>query len=374
MVNKVVPKSPPSPMKVEIEITNRCNQHCDYCSFYSSGSEVDRELTTEEWLTVFDELDRAKVMSVTLSGGEPFMRRDLPELIRGMKERRLRFNILSNGTLFREDWIRQIAETNRCNGIQVSIDGHNASVHDWHRGRGNFDKAVQGIRLLQKYKIPVHVRCTINRHNYSHLPSIAHFLLEELQLSSFSTNEVSFAGLVRENSEELCLGISEKVEAMDLLAKLTIQYPERIQANAGPLANARVWSELEREKQPDVKADTSSNTLTGCGCIFNQLAIRADGTIVPCSLLDLPLGNVKTDRIDYIFANHQEIIRLRERRQIELNRFAECRLCEFKENCTGGCPAMAYNTLGTDEHPDPDSCYRMFLNQGGRLPESVFQI
>jgi MoaA/NifB/PqqE/SkfB family radical SAM enzyme len=57
-----------TPRSVDIAITNRCNLRCTYCSYYESPGESSEDLPLEEWLTFFRELNRLKVMEVTLHG------------------------------------------------------------------------------------------------------------------------------------------------------------------------------------------------------------------------------------------------------------------------------------------------------------------
>jgi MoaA/NifB/PqqE/SkfB family radical SAM enzyme len=91
---------------------------------------VGQDLSKEEWLQFFEELNRCAVMNVTLQGGEPFCRKDLPELVEGIVRNRMRFNILSNGTLITDEMAAFLASTGRCNGVQVSIDGSVPTTHD----------------------------------------------------------------------------------------------------------------------------------------------------------------------------------------------------------------------------------------------------
>ncbi len=80
-----------------------CNLRCKYCSHFSGAGDVGRDLPAEEWLRFFEELNRCAVLNVTLQGGEPFCREDLEELIEGIVRNRMRFNILSNGTLITDE-------------------------------------------------------------------------------------------------------------------------------------------------------------------------------------------------------------------------------------------------------------------------------
>ena len=75
------PKVMRTPRSLVIEITARCNLRCRYCYFFNNPAMVYRDLPTGEWLSFFDELGSLGVMNVTLAGGEPFIREDLPVLL-----------------------------------------------------------------------------------------------------------------------------------------------------------------------------------------------------------------------------------------------------------------------------------------------------
>jgi SynChlorMet cassette radical SAM/SPASM protein ScmE len=135
-----------TPRSVDLSITNRCNLRCTYCSHFTGAGDVSQDLPKEEWLQFFEELNRCAVMNVTLQGGEPFYRKDLNELVEGIVENRMRFNILSNGTLITDGMAAFLAATGRCDGVQVSIDGSVPTTHDACRGEGNFLKAMRGIK------------------------------------------------------------------------------------------------------------------------------------------------------------------------------------------------------------------------------------
>ena len=164
-----------TPRTVDLEITSRCNLRCKYCYFFDNPEVSYHELPTGEWLKFFDELGQCAVMDVCLAGGEPFIREDLPELLEAVVKNRMRFSILSNGTLIDDTIAEFITATKRCDSVQVSIDGSCAEVHETARGKGSFHKAVRGINILRKHDIPVTVRVTVHRQNVHDLENIAHF-------------------------------------------------------------------------------------------------------------------------------------------------------------------------------------------------------
>jgi SynChlorMet cassette radical SAM/SPASM protein ScmE len=359
-----------TPRSVEIHITNRCNLRCKYCSHFTSASDVQSDLSKEEWLKFFEELGRCAVMNVTLEGGEPFYREDLREIIQGILRNRMRFNILSNGTLITDDMAAFLASTHRCNGVQVSIDGSVPLTHDVFRGQGSFQKAMEGIKTLQKHGLRVSVRVTIHRKNVRDLEGIARLLLEEVGLPGFSTNAASFMGLCRHNTEQVQLTIEERFLAMETLLKLSQKYNGRINASAGPLSEARVWIEMAKASQENRDQMPGRGYLTGCRGTMSKLAVRADGVMIPCSQIShIELGQINEDDLKEVWQNHPELNRLRERCQIPLSDFEFCRGCPYIGYCTGNCPAVAYTTMGKENHPSPDACLKRFLEEGGRLPD-----
>ena len=112
-----------TPRSLSLEITARCNLRCRYCYFFDNPAVEYRDLPTDEWLRFFDELGSLGVMKVTLAGGEPFIRKDLPALIEGIVRNRMRFSFLSNGGLIDDEIAAFIAGTGRCEYVQVSVDG-----------------------------------------------------------------------------------------------------------------------------------------------------------------------------------------------------------------------------------------------------------
>ncbi len=359
-----------TPRAVDIAITGRCNLRCRYCSHFSGPGDSGRDLPADEWIRFFGELSRGAVLHVTLQGGEPFYRDDLEEIVTGIVHNRMRFNILSNGTLITGEKAAFLAGTGRCDGVQISIDGAEPVTHDSFRGAGSFKQAVRGVEFLQGQGVAVSVRVTIHRENVHHLGAIARFLLDEIGLDGFSTNAAAYMGLCRHNHDHVQLTPEERTIAMNSLLALNRKYPGRISATAGPLAEAKTWRVMVQA------ADRGEAAFSGCGCLSAcsgptcKLAIRADGVMVPCIQMGhLELGRINQDRLGEIWQNHPELIRLRQRSRIGLDEFGFCEGCRYLKYCTGNCPALAFLITGSDNHPSPDACLKRFLDAGGILPD-----
>jgi len=360
-----------TPRNVDLEITSRCNLRCRYCYFFDNPTVGYFDLPTEEWLQFFDELGRCAVMNVCLAGGEPFIRKDLSELIEGIVQNRMRFSILSNGALIDDEIAAFIGSTNRCDHVQVSMDGSGPSTHDVCRGQGSFVGAIRGIRTLQRHKVPVTVRVTIHRHNVEDLENIAQLLLDELGLPGFSTNAAGYFGSCRQSADDVLLTNTERQVAMGTLVKLSNKYNGRISASAGPLAEAQYWRQMEEARLQGAPSFLARGRLTACGGPFSKISVRADGVIIPCTLLPhMELGRINRDSLEEVWIHGPALNRLRERHTIALTDFDFCSGCPYIPYCTGGCPGLAYTLTNQVDHPSPDSCLRRYLAEGGLLPEA----
>jgi SynChlorMet cassette radical SAM/SPASM protein ScmE len=358
-----------APRIIDLAITNKCNLRCKYCYYFSSPGDVGKDLPLEDWLKLFEELNRCAVMEVILSGGEPFCREDIKDIIAGVVKNKMRYIIMSNGTLITDELAKFIASNRRCNRIQVSVDGSVAATHDSCRGDGSFERAIEGIRCIRRNNIPVNARVTVHRGNVNDLEEIAHFLLEEIGLRSFSINSANLMGQCRQNADQVLLTLEDRSSAMKTLIELDKKYKGRIHANAGPLADGRSWLAMENARSKGSPPTINRGYLTVCSLVMKKMAVRADGIMIPCNQLShRELGRINVDSLQEVWLNHPEMKRLRDRCKIPLSEFDYCSGCNYIDYCAGGCPAAAYSLIGKEDHPSPETCLKRFLEAGGRLP------
>jgi SynChlorMet cassette radical SAM/SPASM protein ScmE len=337
---------------------------CQYC-FYADEMVARTNLPTERWLSFFEELGRLGVMTVCLTGGEVFTRPDLFELIDGIIANRMRYSLLSNGTLITEETLKQFEigkRRQRLDSIQISVDGSSAEVHDLSRPK-SFGRALRGLKLLKEAGYPVTVRVTVNRHNVDDLENVAHLLLEEVGLSSFSTNEAYACGATDRTEGNIILTPAQREKAMEVLTRLADQYNNRISALAGPLVMGREMAMIDEMLACGQISWPGRGTLCACGGVFAQLAVMHDGTIVPCIAMTLPIGMIGIDSLREIWQNHPVMQAMRARREIPLSSLESCQGCTYQGFCTGGCPAGALYNNGDFNTRNPMSCYRVLKGE-----------
>lgn len=141
--------------EVDLNLTARCNLDCKFCSVQVQpvthrGTELD--IRTLERL--FVEFDQLGVRVIRLVGGEPFVRRDIGEIIALAGQFRFSTTILTNGTVMKRQHVL-LAKASRVSHIAFSVDGPNAPLHDESRGKPkSFDRVVALMKECREASLP----------------------------------------------------------------------------------------------------------------------------------------------------------------------------------------------------------------------------
>jgi MoaA/NifB/PqqE/SkfB family radical SAM enzyme len=130
-----------SPFQVTFSLTNRCNFRCDYCHIPLQHR---AEMTTAEWHAAIDELADAGMGRASFMGGEPLLRKDLPELIAHVKRRGVHASINTNGWLVPQ-YIDALAQLDL---VCITLDGP-AEIHDAQRHPGSHARVLEALDLLR---------------------------------------------------------------------------------------------------------------------------------------------------------------------------------------------------------------------------------
>ena len=173
-------------------VTRRCNLKCVHCYAHAKNIPFDNELTTEQGKELIDDLAAFGSPVMLFSGGEPLVRKDLPELAAYAVEKGMRAVISTNGTLITPKMARTLKEIG-LSYVGISLDGMQ-EINDRFRGvEGAFRSALEGIKNSQDAGIKVGLRFTINKFNVNEIPKIFH-LLEEMNIPRVCFYHLVYAG------------------------------------------------------------------------------------------------------------------------------------------------------------------------------------
>jgi hypothetical protein len=138
-----------------------CNLACDYCCARSSPQAERRALGPDRIRQLVDEGVRHGVTEVFLTGGEPFLLLDLDEIVTACVER-APTTVLTNGMLFRGRRLEMLRAMPRDGlALQISLDSATPDLHDLHRGKGSWQRALDGIGTALKEGFRVRVAATV---------------------------------------------------------------------------------------------------------------------------------------------------------------------------------------------------------------------
>ena len=340
-------------------ITRRCNLKCIHCYAQAKDQSFDNELTTEEGKNLIDDLSQYKVPVLLLSGGEPTIRKDLPELAAYAIEKGMRAVISTNGTLITQQMARVLKDIG-LSYVGISLDGME-KIHDRFRGvKGAFRSALEGIKNCQDAGIKVGLRFTINKFNVAEIENIFN-LLEDMDIPRACFYHLVYAGRGSKLVEE-DLTHDETRKAVDLIMDLTKKLHDKgkpkeiltVDNHAdGPYIYLRLLKEDPKraaEVLELLKMNEGNNSGRGIGCISWDGEVYADQFWRHYSF-----GNVQERPFSEIWTDSSEPLmkKLKEKKKYVKGRCAKCRWLDV---CAGNFRVRAEAVTGDVFAQDP-ACY-----------------
>jgi 12,18-didecarboxysiroheme deacetylase len=340
-------------------VTRACNLKCVHCYAHATDDATSNELSTDEGRRMIDDLADFGVPVLLFSGGEPLVRKDLPELAAYAVEKGMRAVISTNGTLIG----RETAKTLKQIGLSyvgISLDGLEP-VNDHFRGvKGAFAKAMTGIRNCQEAGIKVGLRFTINKQNVQEIGGIFD-LLEEMEIPRVCFYHLVYAGRGSELVED-DLSHEQTRAAVDLIIDRTWELHDKgkpkevltVDNHAdGPYLYMRMLKE-NPERAAEVlellQMNEGNNSGRGIGCVSWDGQVYADQFWRHHSF-----GNVRQRPFSEIWTQPEDplLLQLKEKKKYVQGRCASCRWLDI---CGGNFRVRAEAVTGNVWAPDP-ACY-----------------
>lgn len=340
-------------------ITRRCNLKCVHCYAHAKNIAFDNELSLSEGKILIDDLAEFGVPVMLFSGGEPLVRKDLPELAAYAVKKGMRAVVSTNGTLITPK-IAQILKDIGLSYVGISLDGME-EINDRFRGvKGAFSLALKGIENCKKAGIKVGLRFTINKSNVGQIPEIFK-LLEEMEIPRVCFYHLVYSGrgseLVKED-----LSHEESRKAVDLIMDLTKQLHDRnnfkevltVDNHAdGPYLYLRLLKENPERAQKVLELlemNEGNSSGVGIGCISWDGEVYADQFWRHYSF-----GNVRNRPFSDIWADTSDPLmnKLKEKKKYAKGR---CSTCRWLDICAGNFRVRSEAVTGDVWAPDP-ACY-----------------
>ncbi|MBM4462059.1 MAG: radical SAM protein [Chloroflexi bacterium] len=345
------------------EVTRSCNLSCAHCRASATEEAGEGELSTEECVSLIDDILQVGKPILILSGGEPLLRQDLFQIARYAVEKGLRVALGTNGTLITEE-VAQRAREVPISRVGVSLDFPTPELQDKFRGQtGAFVAAIRGIEAARRAGIEVQINSTITRGNAPYLDALLSLALS-LGAVAFHPFLLVPTGrgkglrdyeLSPEEYERVLNWICDKqVELGDRLFIKPTDAPHyfRILSQRGtgnPIGETVPVQNLGRPRSGRSLDSFTRGCLAGVSFCF----VSHCGKVQGCGYLNVEAGAIRKDGFGKIWNSSPLFRQLRDLSNIK----GKCGLCEYKEVC-GGCRARAYEATGDWLASEPCCLYQ----------------
>ena len=316
------------------EATRRCNLNCLHCGSPAENVILDEELKTHEVIEFFKQIARDFDMSqfrhINITGGEPFVRKDLLEILKGVTQHPFYRNIdiQTNGIYVADnpsvlDDLRQYGVT----GIGVSIDGLKTQHDSFRNIQGGFEKAVEAASLATQKGYTVTVSVVVHAKNIHEIEELYCYSRDYIKPRVFRLMFIDPIGrtafdseylLSREQKSHVILFLKEKYELN------CDKYFDRSVMMVELGCGGWFGKELEGTFRPFI---------FHCIAGINNLGILFDGKIASCSNIprDFIEGDARTESIKEIWDR-----RFQRYRDRQWKKTGKCENCKDWDFCHGG--------------------------------------
>jgi PqqA peptide cyclase len=323
-----------NPLALIAEVTHRCPLHCVYCSNPLQLIATKAELSTGEWVRVFQEASRLGVLHLHLTGGEPAARPDLKDLIAGARQAGLYTNVITSGLGITEARLSELVDAG-LEHIQLSFQDSRDEPAKWIAGaKGHAYKVVLAEKIRQ-LPVAFTVNLVVHRQNLDHIEEMIEFI-EQLQPERVEIAHAQYYGWALKNRDSL------------------LPTPQQLEncLRAVEKAQARLAGKVRIDSvAPDYYARYPKACMGGWG--RRLMLIDPSGQALPCHaagvIPGLRFDNVRERSLEWIWRESAAFQRFRGEEWMP----EPCKSCDRRTEDFGGCRCQAFLLTGDATATDP---------------------
>ncbi|MDK1492538.1 pyrroloquinoline quinone biosynthesis protein PqqE [Sinorhizobium sp. 7-81] len=325
----------PPPMAMLAELTHRCPLACPYCSNPVALTPANDELSTGEWINVFEQAADLGVLHLHLSGGEPAARRDLVELTRAAVSLGLYTNLITSGVGLTEARISNLADVG-LDHVQLSIQGVSPESADRIGGySGGYERKIAVAGWVADAGIPLTINAVCHKQNMGEIEAMIELAIR-LKARRIEVATVQFHGWAERNKAALMPTREQVEQATQTVAEAREKYQGVLVIDYVPA---------------DYYSSYPKACMGGWGRV--GLNVTPSGRVLPChaaeTIPSLSFENVRERSLSRIWYESDAFNAYRgEDWMPEL-----CRSCERKKVDFGGCRCQAMALAGDASATDP---------------------
>jgi len=325
---------------VTYALTNNCNLNCIWC-FQNAVRNIKEKNTKqdlEEKKTIIDKISLSS-KKLTLSGGEPFTYPYILNLLDYCINKFEYIGITTNLLALNDEHYKYLSA--REIPLIVSIDGIN-EIHEKIRGKGTYNKLISAIHKCKKMQIKIYLQMTVSKLNYNCVDDI-------IELSSTLRVNVAFQRFIPLGRGALFENLKLSPHELKILGEKINLLEEN---NLTIKVRSKDPIHKTQKKSTKVLMEKYPNCIVGgCKAGMGYLFIQSDGTVLSCPFINVPLGNIFTEDLDFI-AQHSDFLK-QLKNQSAYNE--NCKSCKGWYRCRG---CRAYAGIGGDYMSEDPLCWK----------------
>lgn len=329
----------PTIFAMQMDLTSACNERCMHC-YYPPGQES-ATLETELALDVLDQLPEQGTLSITFSGGEPFLHSRIGEILMRARRNDLTITIQTNATLLNAETVAMLREVN-VNTVQISMYSMVEQDHDAVTlVPGSQKKTMAAIELLMAAGVPIYLSTHIMKPNRNSYKTVLQWGIEHrvkvvtdfimLARTDFSTENLANRLTIEEN---------------EAVIREMLAYGKEFEKGA--------------DGRPQIDPQQFADRPI-CGVATDSISLSSWGEYYPCSgFIGYTVGNARTESLADVWHSSPKLQHLRE---IRWSHFPRCLSCDAFQYCSM-CLARNFNeNNGNLYQPVQQNCDVSFLNR-----------
>jgi AdoMet-dependent heme synthase len=322
------------PLSAHMDITYRCNERCVHCYL---DHDQPGEMTTAQIKDIIRQLAESGTMFLSISGGEPLMRRDCFEILEYARSLRFNVKLKTNAVMIgpkEADRLKALGVEQ----IQISIYSHLPEVHDAiTKLPGSLRRSLEAIHRLKAHGLKVSITNVLMRPNVTDAKAVQKLAME---LGVEFAVDPTITPMMNGDRSILNLGISRE----DL--REVFQTEEFV-------GNVREFC--------GTVAPVDEEVLDGHSCSAGHTLVYISpfGDVYPCVQFPMPCGNLLKQSFRDIWWGSSE---LKELRTVAVRDLPTCSTCGHAGSCTR-CPGLAYME-GNMRGPSTSDCEKSYVRTG----------
>ncbi len=337
-------------------ITQRCNFKCKHCYSSAIGTSHQDELSINEIRNIVTQFKELNVPVVLLSGGEPFVREDLNEIIHIIKEAGIKISISTNGSLITPEKAKEIKALG-VSYVGISLDGI-GQLNDYFRGvEGAYEGALKGIRNCRAVGQKVGLRMTLHQGNVHQVPELLK-LMDQEDIDRICFYHLVPSGRGAEIAETM-MTVEQARDNLEYLMDYVLKNKDdskEILTVTNHVDGPYLYM-LAKEKNPELAETLLTKLENNKGNRSGIAIMNMDwhGNVYPDQFSRfMPLGNILESSLQSIWVEGNEALQQLRKKHTYLNE--RCQSCCWLSVCGGNLRARAYMTTG-DLWGDDPGCY-----------------